>query len=264
MIKTIWSLWLDGYNRAPPLVRACAQSWVERNRGDGWKVNLIDRGNLAAYIDERQLAELTAGKTVSPASLSDIIRLELLAKHGGLWVDSTVFCQRPIEAWDFDPSSSGFFVFRHDSDRKLASWLIYAEPGHHALERWHRRMREYVAGHDSIGAATPHLSIWRWRFGMREGQYFWLHYLFGDLLRRDPRFAAEIAAMPQRSARPMSGLQAMGLETSCTPQLQAEIASLKTPLQKLDWRARFPGDSSQSVLDFYMKQFAPSAQGQAR
>ena len=38
-------------------------------------------------------------RTLTAASLSDILRISLLHEFGGVWVDATVYCNRPIDEW---------------------------------------------------------------------------------------------------------------------------------------------------------------------
>jgi mannosyltransferase OCH1-like enzyme len=40
-----------------------------------------------------------------------LARLCLLRTHGGVWVDATVFCRRPLDEWLPEHAASGFFAF---------------------------------------------------------------------------------------------------------------------------------------------------------
>jgi len=91
----IWFCWLQGKESFPPIVRACYHAIV-RNLGEK-EVRVIDGLNYRDYIGlplhiERKWQ---AGR-IPPAMFSDIIRLELLIKYGGTWIDSTVLVTNQI------------------------------------------------------------------------------------------------------------------------------------------------------------------------
>lgn len=51
---------------------------------------------------------------IPPAAESDILRLYLLKKYGGVWVDATNLCRRPLDAWLPSAACEGFFAFFPD------------------------------------------------------------------------------------------------------------------------------------------------------
>lgn len=91
----IWTLWWQGVDSAPPLVKACINT-MQQN-ANGAKLVIITKDNYKDYI---KLPDYIISKRekgyISFAQLSDIIRFSLLRKYGGLWLDSTVFVSKPI------------------------------------------------------------------------------------------------------------------------------------------------------------------------
>lgn len=85
----IWQLWLQGKENMPSLVKKCHET-VKFFHGND--VILLDKNNLNEYI---QLPEYIEEKykqgIITNANYSDLIRLSLLAKYGGCWVDSTIY-----------------------------------------------------------------------------------------------------------------------------------------------------------------------------
>ena len=51
---------------------------------------------------------------IPPAAESDLLRLYLLNKYGGVWVDSTNLCRRPLDDWLPSAARQGFFAFFPD------------------------------------------------------------------------------------------------------------------------------------------------------
>lgn len=123
--KQIWFLWFQGYEKAPLVVKKCFESWKSKN--PDWKINFLCKDNLNEYIelnlqDDCKLARL--GK----AHQSDLVRLKLLSKYGGVWIDSTCFCVNPLDNWLEENIDSGFFAFRNPGrDRVMSNWFLAAE-----------------------------------------------------------------------------------------------------------------------------------------
>ena len=87
----IWVCWWQGLERAPELVKVCVDS-IKRNAGNHRVIILTD-DNYKQYVDIPKWVEEKRNKgIISRTHYSDILRLSLLAQHGGMWIDSTFFC----------------------------------------------------------------------------------------------------------------------------------------------------------------------------
>ncbi len=93
--RKIWIYWHQGMSEAPFVVRKCIESWVKEN--PGWEVNFLDKDNLGEYVvlnlREEKLVNLPLPHQ------SDLVRLQLLSKYGGVWADATTLCMRPLDDW---------------------------------------------------------------------------------------------------------------------------------------------------------------------
>ena len=91
----IWTMWWQGVENAPELVKMCFDSFNRYKGGHTLKVitrdNFRDYVNLPDYVFER----VDSG-AVTLTHLSDIVRFCLLYEHGGLWLDSTIFVTNGI------------------------------------------------------------------------------------------------------------------------------------------------------------------------
>ena len=93
----IWMCWWQGLDAAPGIVKACVDS-VRRNAG-GREVIIITDRNVADYVQFPDwIKKLYKNGTLSRTHISDLLRLELLARYGGIWLDSTFYCCRPLTA----------------------------------------------------------------------------------------------------------------------------------------------------------------------
>lgn len=151
--KTVWVLWWQGMDKAPDVVKVCFAS-IKYYLSD-WNIVLLTENNYQNYvtIPDYILKKKDKG-IISYAHFADIIRLELLIKYGGLWIDSTVLCTSkdvPISILKSD-----LFVFQSqkpgaDGNATLMSnWLICAKSNHIILRLTLHLLYEYWKKNDYL------------------------------------------------------------------------------------------------------------------
>lgn len=210
--KVIWICWFQGWENAPWLVRKCLSSWQQHN--PEWDIRTLDRNSVQRYIELPDLA----GKTITAASMSDIIRILLLHEYGGVWVDATLLCHQPLDTWLPDAMCEGFFAFNSPGwDRPLSSWFIAAEEGHSLIAQWHAAVLQY------------------WHERSNTEYYFWFHYLFADLCKSNVAFRKTWQRVPKISARGPHYLQSVGLLEECEAVIDQALCELP-PVSKLTYR----------------------------
>ena len=91
----IWMMWYQGIKYAPTLVLSCIQSVIV-NRAKH-HVYIITKSNINKYIKLPSfITEKLKNGTFSITHFSDIVRMALLCKYGGYWIDSTYFITTPL------------------------------------------------------------------------------------------------------------------------------------------------------------------------
>ena len=91
----IWVCWWQGLDNAPELVKKCVDS-IAQNAGEH-EVTVITEQNFEKYVNiPAWVIEKYRKGIISRTHFSDILRLSLLAAHGGMWLDATFFCTEPI------------------------------------------------------------------------------------------------------------------------------------------------------------------------
>jgi hypothetical protein len=87
----LWVCWLQGMENAPLLVQRCHDS-LKKYLNDT-DIVLITSDNMFDYVQfpNHIVAKWKKG-VISNTHLSDLLRLELLIKYGGTWIDATVLC----------------------------------------------------------------------------------------------------------------------------------------------------------------------------
>lgn len=213
--RTVWLFWMQGWEQAPQVVKSCRDSWEREN--PTWRIVTLSGENFQTH------APWLAGESPDSglAGFSDRLRIELLAEHGGVWADSTVFCVLPLDDWLPSAVRNGFFFFsRPVSGWPLASWFIAASPGNPIVVGWRARTRAYWSGR------------------VAADNYFWFHRLFRDLVREDPAFSATWAHSGRISADGPHYFEPYGRRYTArmSRRAAARIASRRDPVYKLNHR----------------------------
>lgn len=160
----VWICWFQGIENAPELVQRCYQS-IKANLKDR-EIVLITSENMKEYVSFPETVQDRIDKgTIKSAHLSDLLRLELLIKYGGTWIDSTVFCSgSDIPAYMLD---SELFLFqnlkpgRDGHSTVISNWFITA---------W---------SHNKILSAVQYLLYKYWE----ENDQLWDYFLFHDFFQ---------------------------------------------------------------------------------
>jgi hypothetical protein len=168
MEKTIYMFWAQGFKNAPTVVQACLSSWKKHN--PRWTIVQLDDTTLPEYIDIHQYIPDIDSKKISKPAFSDIVRIFLLHKFGGVWCDATVFCNESLDIWLAKYTETGFFAFnKPGKDRLLSSWFLYSKRGNYITTCWFHETVKY------------------WNTHEKKHTYFWFHYLFGALYQNNEK-----------------------------------------------------------------------------
>ena len=144
----IWCAWLEGesHKDLPRVNYECLKQWKKLNPKS--ELVIITNQNIDRYIPEynRIVSRLTHER--DSCAKSNLIRLLLLEKYGGSWVDASVFPMIPIaEIITQTINTTGFFTYRffprsisenrRVGDRECVSWFIHASnPNSNIIKNW--------------------------------------------------------------------------------------------------------------------------------
>ncbi|MEG3754175.1 capsular polysaccharide synthesis protein [Psychromonas arctica] len=251
--RKIWLLWYQGIENAPYLVKKCIKSWIEKN--PTWEVIVLDKHNQHDYVTletpEKVLSKL------SPAHRSDLLRLKLLHEYGGVWADSTTFCNKPLDQWIDKYSQSGFFAFeRPGKDRLIASWFFASQVGNPITIKLYELMEQYWIKNDfdkptelQIKMTTLFSRLFNnnikntrhWfnplvRKGLGITPYFIFHYQFQRLISVDKASTEIWDNTLKVSADGPHLVQRAGLFSLPTTPIKQKLKQADAPLYKLTWK----------------------------
>ena len=114
--KYIWICWWQGYDNAPQLVKACINNIKKHSSGK--KVIIIDQYNYSNYVEINKSIVDKINESKFPITFfADILRMNLLSKYGGVWIDSTVFLNEDVS----EINKYELFTVKHDL---YSSWHV--------------------------------------------------------------------------------------------------------------------------------------------
>lgn len=131
-----FTIWFQGEEQAPPLVKACFRSMRKHLTQE---LVVLDEKTLFDWISlpDYIIQKWKAGKILH-TQFSDICRIELLYRHGGLWFDATDFVTAPVPKYIMDED---VFIFLggekvRGSYAFIQSCFIRARKGNPLLGIW--------------------------------------------------------------------------------------------------------------------------------
>jgi hypothetical protein len=163
--KIIWQCWLQGEENAPEVVKKCLRS--ARVNNPDYKQVVVNDENLFDYVEiPKFIIDKYRNGIVSKTHFSDILRVYLLAEHGGIWADATIYFSSSIPQ---SISSQQFFVFQDPlfPPTLISSWFIISDKNHPLIEILKSLLELY----------------WEENSDLKE--YFLLHYFFGAAVKNN-------------------------------------------------------------------------------
>lgn len=149
--KIIWQYWHQGEEKAPDIVKKCLNS-IKRHYPD-YQINILSFDTISNYIElpQRFYWLLENGK-ISTAHFSDVLRLSLLSKYGGIWIDATMYAtgKLPNKIIEAD-----FFMFQKNSkidqmQNNNSCYLIKSRKNNIFLESIKSSVEKYWSENDFI------------------------------------------------------------------------------------------------------------------
>ena len=147
----VWICWLQGEESAPDIVKKCIAS-VRKNCKD-FEVIVLTENNISEYVTLPSfVTEKYKKGVISKTHYSDVVRMNLIAQQGGLWVDSTIFMSKPLSK---DYFKTDFFSLRNTSNPShpfmtsyWTTYFFYASHNNIVIKHCATILNEYVKEYD--------------------------------------------------------------------------------------------------------------------
>ncbi len=173
----IFCYWGQGFESAPPVVQRCKTELIRTSK----PVTFLDNSNIPYFAElPEQIQRLME---THRAHYSDLLRLDLLARYGGIWIDATCLVTTDIRVpLGCALGTSPFFAFRYGGSR-ISSWLMAARPD------------------SRIPVMLRSAMLLWWEKEDRLNDYFLIHHIFEFLTVMDEACRQEWLAAPVSDAR---------------------------------------------------------------
>jgi hypothetical protein len=132
--KIIWTYWNS--DKLPPFVQLCVNSWRWHN--PEFEVRVVTPSTVSKYINvDVKLVPWNDG----PTRESDIIRINILAEHGGVWSDASILLLGP---YDFKHAMAsrdflGYYIQISTRDMRypvIENWFFATAPRGSFITKW--------------------------------------------------------------------------------------------------------------------------------
>lgn len=172
--KKIWVCWLQGEKNAPEIVKKCIES--VRNHSNGSSVIVVDNSNIEQFVrlPDYIYKKLEKGY-ISNTHFSDILRVVLLSKHGGIWIDATVFLTGNLPD---EITKNPFFAWHCNSYVKNNNWLLVSSHNHILTNSIKTLLLEY------------------WKYENKAVDYFFYHMFFDLMVEQNQGLLKEWEKVP--------------------------------------------------------------------
>ncbi len=194
MNKTIWMCWFQGEAdpNIPKLNKKCIKRWRELN--PDWDVKVLCSETIKKYVPEFDEIVKDSPQRTWQAK-SDLVRVLLLSKYGGVWVDASVFPMIPLsDYYNKIVNETGFFTYRFlprmtkmgnglPCGKETVSWFLCVKsPNNYLIRRWKQAF------------------VNRFK-NFKNWPYFTFHETLCDLYDKDPKIKKIIDKMVQISEK---------------------------------------------------------------
>ncbi|KAG0652503.1 O-glycosyltransferase [Hyphodiscus hymeniophilus] len=166
--KNLWTFWDTGLSNMRPYVRRNVIGWVRRL--PGWTVRVLDHVegsplNVSTFLDPLAFHDAFNNRTMTGpyvgAHSGDVVRLPLLYRYGGVWMDAGTMLFRNIDdiCWKVLADSTtpyeiaGIAPGTEPGNDVIMNGFIAAKKGNGFIKKWHEVYLEIWKGRtDCIGS----------------------------------------------------------------------------------------------------------------
>ena len=181
--ETIWQFWDNPAGKTTPAIVKSSLESVEKFKGK-FERKILNNSTLENYSDlpDYVLDKFKKGQ-MGYAHFSDLLRLNLLKNHGGIWLDATAYMTDFVPKYILDED---FFVFltgelTHFSYSFMQNCFIRAKKGSALCDLWYQMCIEF------------------WKDETERLDYFQHQLMFKALILKHPVAKELFAKMPQIS-----------------------------------------------------------------
>jgi hypothetical protein len=161
--ETIWQFWDNPAGRATPEIVKASLKSVDKFKGS-FDHKILNKATYPDYTDlpGRVLDKFNKGQ-ISYTHFSDLLRLNLLKNHGGIWLDATAYMTDVVPTFII---AEDFFVMLTGKLSRfpysfMQNCFIRAKKGSYLCEAWHNMCVAYWKHERQISDYFQHQLMFR-------------------------------------------------------------------------------------------------------
>ncbi len=156
----IWTMWLQG--EIPELIQVALES-IKKIYPN---VILITEKNMSDYVNlPEYICQKYKDGIIEPWHFSDYIRMNLLDKYGGTWIDASCLMLQKVP--DFITKQS-FFILQNPTDKSISNFFLHSAKNNYLTKVMRIFLEEY------------------WKNENVAINYFFFHIFFQILRKKSP------------------------------------------------------------------------------
>jgi hypothetical protein len=132
--KIIWSYW--NTSLTPLIVKLARHTWYKNN--PNYLICILSDDTVGNYVDINSFPKKY--NQCSVQHRADIIRIALLEKYGGFWLDATILLNQSLDKlWDFNYDIGGYeadFFTTNPNKPVLENWFLSAPKNSKLVTAW--------------------------------------------------------------------------------------------------------------------------------
>jgi hypothetical protein len=201
----VWSFWDS--DELPFLVQKCVSSWERHLDSKKYKIVLLSESTVHQYLSSDIFDGLPNSEQLQKANLSDFVRLSLLQKYGGIWLDATVYLKSDLSFLD---EYNGFYAPRlpYIDTQVVQVWFISAAKNNEIINKWLASYKAKLIENKNINIRWHSLSMYSGlaaRFLISVDKkfrtYFRVYVSYEELYRRDRHIRANTPKLDEYGVR---------------------------------------------------------------
>ncbi len=184
--KIIWRYWDQGWDKSPFMVQECSKSIV--HYAPDWEVHNLDKETVKNFIELPKRIDEIPDLPIQP--ISDLIRMLLLKKYGGVWIDATVFLNTHLTQFLENINSDFFCFFRWENKTAMSNWFLAAQKESYIAKVMAEEFQKMIFSDSFLKENEQYFKKWK-----SSPNYFCFHKKFEALIKEDLKFGEIVKDM---------------------------------------------------------------------
>lgn len=132
--KKVWTYWDS--EQLPYVVEKCIENW--RKVLPDYTIVLLNKNNLRQHVSIPDEIVNHPNFNDFPARFADLVRIYVLAEHGGVWMDASIMLNEHFDSWMFNGTADfyGYHIEIHNGWPVIENWFFACTKHNDFVRLW--------------------------------------------------------------------------------------------------------------------------------